>query len=96
MITSENFIDGKAKARKDGKCGYIDQQGYVLTSIEYDSLGHFIEGRARAKKNGYLGYIDCNDNGLFIFAKSKSFKGKYGDTITEVFYGKKTRKETQY
>ncbi len=37
----ENFIEERAKVRKDGKFGYIDQQGQTLTSFDYDYIGEF-------------------------------------------------------
>jgi len=46
----ENFINGKAKAKKNGKYGYIDEQAMTLIPFEYESLGDFIEGRAKAEK----------------------------------------------
>ncbi len=95
-----DFIDGRAKAKKEGKFGYIDQLGETVISFEYDYLENFIDGRAKAHRGKYFqkkeGYIDVNGNGLFKFMKSKSFKGKYGETILEFFYGIEDTKETQF
>ncbi len=63
----EDFIDGRAKAKKNGMCGYIDQQGEILFPFVYDTIENFIDGRAKAKKNGdfgQIGYVDYNGNEL--------------------------------
>ena len=54
----EDFIDGKAKAKKNNKWGYIDEMGETLIPFEYDEIENFISGKAKAKKNTKWGYID--------------------------------------
>jgi archaellum component FlaG (FlaF/FlaG flagellin family) len=89
----EDFIDGKAKAKKNGKYGYIDEEGKTLIPFEYDSIGDFINDRAKASRNGEMALIDNNGNGIYIFKETKKIKGKYGETITEYFYGIKDTNE---
>jgi len=85
----EDFMDGRAKAKKNFKCGYIDEQGKTLIPFEYEAIEEFTNGIAKAKKNGKYGYIDEQGKvivkfeydtiGDFIDGKAKAKKdGKYG------------------
>ena len=86
------FIDGRAKARKNDKYGYIDEYGQTLIPFEYDSIEDFIDGRAKAKKDGEFALIDFNGDGLVLFKENNGFEGKYGETITEYLFGIKDTK----
>ena len=59
-----DFSEGLATVRKNGKAGYIDKTGRVVTPLEYESYvtGDFSEGLAAVRKNGETGYIDKNGN----------------------------------
>ena len=60
-------MDGRAKAKKNGYWGYIDEYGNTLIPFEFDGLGDFVDGRARAEKNGHRGFIGEDGNMLIPF-----------------------------
>ncbi|MDI9874941.1 DUF6035 family protein [Flectobacillus rivi] len=86
------FDDGKAKAIKNKKYGYIDDKGQTLIPFEYDSIEHFSKAKLKAVKNDEISIIDYSGNGIVIFEKTKVFVGKYGETITNHWYGIKDTK----
>ncbi|MDR2410677.1 MAG: WG repeat-containing protein, partial [Bacteroidales bacterium] len=61
------FIDGKAKVKKNRKYGYIDEQGNTVIPFEYNYIGEFIDGRIKAQINGKYGYIDEQGNTVIPF-----------------------------
>jgi hypothetical protein len=84
-----DFIDGRAKAKKYNKYGYINENGEIIIPIEYDEIGEFVNKRAKVKKDGKYGYIDeqrnilipCDYSYIYNFANgiAKVIKdGKYG------------------
>ena len=84
--TIEDFIDGKAKAQKKWKWGYINENGETVIPFEFDTIEEFIDGKARAQKKWKWSYIDEKgeeifnqrplSNGLIIY--ESVFQGKSG------------------
>lgn len=89
----EEFVDGKAIARKDWKFGYINDNGDIIIPFEYDDIEVFIDGKAKARKNFHwdrkYGYIseegeviipfEYNEIGVFIDGIAKAKKNsRYG------------------
>jgi hypothetical protein len=58
------FSDGLALVKKDGKFGYIDQQGKLVIGFRFDYATPFRDGAATVKKDGTLRQID--KSGEFI------------------------------
>ena len=54
----ENFKDGKAKANKNWRCGFINEKGETVIPFEYDTSEDFVDGRAKAEKNRQWGFIN--------------------------------------
>lgn len=54
--------DSLLPAKKDEKWGYINRQGEIAISFEYDDCNRFKEGRAEIRQNGKIGFIDENGN----------------------------------
>ncbi|MBR6740954.1 MAG: WG repeat-containing protein [Clostridia bacterium] len=54
------FHDGYASVVKKGVCMVIDMEGYVVTTVDADSLGVFSEGLLPIEVNGLWGYADIN------------------------------------
>ena len=77
FIIIDDFIDGKAKAMKDGKWGYINEKGEAIVPFEYDSIENFNDGKVRAcKKKGQhdcWGYV--NEIGEEIFEQTPLSNG---------------------
>jgi hypothetical protein len=59
-----SFSDGLALVKKDGKFGYIDQQGKLVIGFRFDYAAPFREGAATVKMDGQLRRID--KSGEFI------------------------------
>lgn len=56
---AHSFTDGLAAVQKQGKWGYIDQNGKVVIPFTYEEeADNFSEGLALVKKDGKSGYID--------------------------------------
>lgn len=52
------FFEGLAMVRRNGKFGYIDQNGKEVIRPQYDFAYPFSEGLAKVEKNGKYGFID--------------------------------------
>jgi hypothetical protein len=85
----EDFINGRAFAKKNGYFGYIDENGQPVIPLIYDLITDFNNGGAIAKKQGYFGTINKEGQTIikfhyelidtFINGKAKAIKnGKYG------------------
>ena len=60
-----NYSDGKCSvANSAGECGYIDQEGKVIISLQFTSAYGFINGKAIVQLGKEWGVID--DKGKFI------------------------------
>ncbi len=67
---AENFSNGIAKVKIDGKWGFIDKTGTVVIPLRYDEIEDFNNGLARAKINEEWGFIDIAGNEVIPFAFS--------------------------
>lgn len=56
------FKDGYARVEKDGKYGFIDENGNISIDIKYDYANDFSNGRAKVELNGQKFEIDKNGN----------------------------------
>ncbi len=56
--STENFFDGFAHVKFNGKWGVIDITGTEITPIKYDSIDKFNDGLARVELNEKWGIID--------------------------------------
>ena len=52
-----NFYKGTAAVKKDGKWGYIDQEGRELTDFVYEEARTVIDGKAWVKMDGKWGQM---------------------------------------
>ena len=70
-----SFYDGYAVVRKNGRCGFINKNGYEVIPCIYDDVGDFHEGLAYVNKNGKWGYIDKNNKPVvqLIYESASSF-----------------------
>lgn len=50
---------------EEGKWGFIDMNGNLITEIEYDEVKNFHEGRAIVVKDGKWGFIDTTGRMIF-------------------------------
>lgn len=55
---AEDFSEGLAAVKLDGKWGFIDKMGNEVVPLEYEQVDSFSEGLAAVKQNGKWGYID--------------------------------------
>jgi serine/threonine protein kinase len=63
-----DFYQGIATFKKDGLWGYLNEQGDVIASAQFDYAYPFVEGRAKVNHIGKYGYID-SDGKMVIPAK---------------------------
>lgn len=54
----DNFREGLAPVKLDGKWGYIDKQGKIVVPIKYDYAGYFNEGLGTVQMNKNWGFVD--------------------------------------
>ncbi len=54
----EDFVEGLAAVKLDGKWGYIDTTGREVIPFKYDYAGDFSEGLAAVNLDGKRGFID--------------------------------------
>lgn len=54
---------------KEGKWGFIDTNGQLITEIEFDEIENFKNGRAIVLKDGQWGFIDTTGKLLFQLPK---------------------------
>lgn len=91
----ENFSDGLAAAKKDGKWGFVDYSNNAVIDFQYDDAHSFSDGLAPVQKDGKWGFID-HDNHVVVdfqydvaceFSEGKSVVGRYNDGFyTEYLY----------
>lgn len=86
---ANQFGDGLASVRINGKWGFIDKNDKVFIPFMYSGAGYFRDGLANVCKRGKHGFIDKNNNTIipFIYEDAHSFredlasvkyKGKFG------------------
>lgn len=85
----DDFSEGLASAKKDGKWGYIDKKGNVVIDFIYENAGDFSEGLAPVKKDGKAGYI--NTKGEVVvdlkYRNTYSFSNGYGVIQDGIYCG---------
>ena len=59
-----NGKDNLHPAKKDEKWGYINQQGKIAISFDFDFCERFVEGLAAITQNGKIGFID--ESGIIV------------------------------
>lgn len=72
---AEEFSEGLACVMKNGKFGFIDENGKYVIQPVYENATSFSEGLACVKRYGLFGYIDKKGNTTipFEFDDAKSF-----------------------
>lgn len=85
--TIDDFIDGGAIAKKDDLWGMIDEKGGIVIPFNYKRISIYEGGRLLANRNEEFALFDRKGNGIYVFKIQNSFKGKYGETITDSKYG---------
>ncbi len=61
---AEEFADGRAAVRANGKWGFIDRNGTEITRSRFDEVRSFSEGKAAVRIADKSGYID--KSGAFV------------------------------
>ncbi|MBQ7667892.1 MAG: WG repeat-containing protein [Clostridia bacterium] len=74
---SSKFSEGMAVVKKDGKYGYINEQGEEIVECKYDDAWHFDGGFARVEKGDKLGFINVAGEEII------ECKYEYVDTFSE-------------
>ena len=54
--------EGLARVTKDGKWGYIDEEGQIKIQLKYDTANDFSQGLAFCKENNTFGFINTKGN----------------------------------
>jgi hypothetical protein len=58
------FSEGLACVLVEGRCGYVNYQGEIVITPQFDVAGNFCEGLAIVQQDGKFGYI--GKDGLFV------------------------------
>lgn len=84
-----NFSEGLASAKKDGKWGYIDKKGNVVIDFIYEKANDFSEGLASVGKDGKAGYINAKGEVVvdFVYRSTYTFTNGYGVIRDGSYYG---------
>jgi len=82
-----DYYNGLALVKKDGKWGYIDKNRHVKIPLIYDSANNFTDKIAKVKKNNLWGYI--NTSGKEIVPVDYYFCGEISNGIIAVGKGGK-------
>ena len=54
----QDFLEGLAAVKRDGKWGFIDKNAQLIIGLEFDDVGCFYGNFAKAKKEDKWGFID--------------------------------------
>ena len=54
----EDFHNGFAAVKRNGKWGFVNKQGKEAVPCKYDYVGSFSDGFAKVKLNGKLGKVN--------------------------------------
>ena len=57
-----SFSEGRSIVHKDGKYGFIDREGRLVSELVFDDARHFQDGLATVKKEGKYACIDLSGN----------------------------------
>lgn len=55
-----NANEGMTRLKKNGKYGFMNSEGKMVTKCIYDKTGDFWDGVARVKKDGKYGFINTD------------------------------------
>ncbi len=77
--SADNFVDGIARVKKDGKWGYWSKAGGFLFEPQFEDADNFVDGIALVQKNGKTGLIDSL--GLLVPTVLDSYHWLYEKTI---------------
>ena len=80
----KDFFEGFAEIEENGKFGFIDIEGRVITEPKYDNVGQFSDGVATARLlwNEKVGYI--NKNGEYVLSPKYLAAGHFSEGIAPV------------
>ena len=81
----ENFSDGLAAVKKDGKWGFADTGGSVVIDFQYDDVHDFSDGLAPVKKDRMWGFIDHNNNVVVDFQYDRAYEFSEGKSVVHAF-----------
>ena len=88
-----SFSDGLAKVKREGKWGYVNNQGEEVVACLYDDIASFSEGLARAEINGKYGFVDKYENDTFdkkedlqIEMKEKEIQDLENENMSQNYY----------
>lgn len=77
-----DFKNGIAKAKRNGKFGYLNDRGGISIGFDFDIIENFDGGKAKAKKNGRIGYI--NEKGDILIDFEFDYIGAFVDGKAKV------------
>lgn len=63
---ADDFSEGLAGVKQDGKWGFVDKTGQVVISPQFDYVGKFHAGAAPANENEKWGLIDTTGNWILF------------------------------
>ena len=70
---AEDFSNGLAKVRQNGKSGFIDKSGNKVIPCIYDWVEDFNDGLLLVKLNGKYGFIDKSNKQIVPIAYNDLF-----------------------
>ncbi len=68
---------------KNGKFGYVDEQGKIVINLLYDDAGKFSESKAAVKKGNSWGYIDTEGKAITEFEYEWASPFRQGYAVVE-------------
>lgn len=81
--TALPFYNGLAKVSKNGKFGFINQEGKEVIPIEYEAVGKPEEGFVAVKKDNKWGFVDFNNQIKHEFVFDDFDEAQYKIYFTE-------------
>ena len=89
--SAEDFSEGLAAVKINGKWGYINKQGKIIIEPQFERANEFCEGMAAVKINGRYGFIDKTGNVVispkYKFIPFGKFSGGFA-IVNEAMKGK--------
>ena len=82
---ARNFSEGFALVKKDGRWGYINEDGKAITEFKFLDGRPFKNGEAYVRENSERYYIDTNGEKKVF----KSFCGNIKDVVVNFLYDTK-------